>query len=251
MNRRRWFAGKRAAAWCRELLLLLLAAALCVNLWGSAADTLRETEASATGGRAAAESGDISEREEPGDVKTVALTFDDGPHPVYTPRLLEGLRQRNVRASFFLIGQNIDGNEDIVRQMYEDGHLIGNHSQSHVQLTAESARAACDQIACVNAKIRAITGETPGYVRPPFGSWSQELESMLPMTVALWNLDPLDWKSQDRSAVVRYVLSHVEDGSIILLHDVYESSVEAALEIIDTLAAEGYNFVTVDEMLIE
>lgn len=182
---------------------------------------------------------------------TIALTFDDGPHPVYTPRLLEGLKERGIHVTFFLIGQNIDGNEDIIRQMKEEGHLIGNHSQNHMQLTKERVKEACEQINLTNEKIRQITGEIPEYVRPPYGSWSEELECMVPMKVVLWNLDTLDWKTQNKDRIVRYIVSHVEDGSVILLHDVYDTSVEAALEVIDTLLAEGYNFVTVDEMLID
>ena len=187
----------------------------------------------------------------PKEEKYIALTFDDGPHKVYTPKLLEGLRKRGVHATFFLIGQNIDGNEDIIRQMKEDGHLIGNHSQNHMQLTKEQAKEACDQINRTNEMIERITGETPVYVRPPFGSWSEELEGMVPMRVVLWNVDPLDWKTQNKNRIVRHIVRHVEDGSIILLHDVYDTSVEAALEVIDTLSAEGYNFVTVDELLID
>lgn len=183
--------------------------------------------------------------------KTIALTFDDGPHPIYTPKLLDGLRERGVRVTFFLIGQNIDGNEDIIRQMKEDGHLIGNHSQNHMQLTKEQSQEACDQITRTNEKIKSITGKQPEYVRPPYGSWSEELECIVPMRVVLWNVDPLDWKIQNTSRIVRHIVSHVEDGSIILLHDVYDTSVDAALEVIDTLSKEGYNFVTVDELLIE
>lgn len=183
--------------------------------------------------------------------KYIALTFDDGPHKIYTPKLLEGLRERGVHVTFFLIGQNIDGNEDIIRQMKADGHLIGNHSQNHIQLTKEQTKEACDQINRTNEKIKSITGEMPAYVRPPFGSWSEELEGMVPMRVVLWSVDPLDWKTQNKNRIVRHIVSHAEDGSIILLHDVYETSVEAALEVIDTLSAEGYNFVTVDELLID
>lgn len=199
----------------------------------------------------AADSAGASLKEEVQEEKYIALTFDDGPHPLYTPRLLEGLKERNARATFFLIGQNIDGNEDIIRQMKEDGHLIGNHSQNHLQLTKEQTREACDQINCTNEKIKNIIGETPVYVRPPFGSWSEELECIVPMKVVLWNVDPLDWKTRNKSRIVRHIVSHVEDGSIILLHDVYKTSVDAALEVVDTLSAEGYNFVTVDELLID
>lgn len=183
--------------------------------------------------------------------KEIALTFDDGPHPVYTPELLDGLKARGVRVSFFLIGQNIEGNEEIIRRMKEEGHLIGNHSQSHMQLSKENIDAACQQISTTNQKIFEITGEMPSYVRPPYGSWSEELECRVPMTVALWDVDTLDWKSQNKDQIVRHVIKHADDGAVILLHDVYETSVEAALEIIDTLTKEGYEFVTVDDLLIE
>lgn len=183
--------------------------------------------------------------------KEVALTFDDGPHSLYTPQLLDGLKKRGVKASFFLIGQNIDGNEDIIRRMKAEGHLIGNHSQSHMQLTKENAELACEQIGNTNQKIYEITGEMPSYIRPPYGSWNEELECMVPMTVVLWDVDPLDWKTQNKEKIVSHVKKHVEDGSIILLHDVYGASVDAALEIVDTLSREGYNFVTVDELLID
>lgn len=183
--------------------------------------------------------------------KEIALTFDDGPHPVYTRKLLDGLKERGVRVSFFLIGQNIDGNEDIILRMKEEGHLIGNHSQNHMQLSKENIDAACQQINATNQKIFGITGEMPSYIRPPYGSWSEELECIVPMTVALWDVDTLDWKSQNKNQIVRHVLKHADDGAVILMHDVYETSVDAALEIIDTLAKEGYNFVTVDELLVE
>lgn len=192
-----------------------------------------------------------SQRAEEAPVKLVALTFDDGPHPVYTKKLLDGLKQRGVKATFFLIGSSIDGNEEIVKQMKEDGHLIGNHSHTHVQLTKENVQQACEEIDKTNEKIFEITGDYPAYIRPPYGSWSEELECMVPMTVVLWDIDPLDWKYQSRQRVVKHILKYVEDNSIILLHDVYPTSVDAALEVIDTLTAQGYTFVTVDELLID
>ncbi|MEG2349014.1 MAG: polysaccharide deacetylase family protein [Hungatella sp.] len=213
----------------------IIALALVLR-WGSAIST---TEVSA----------DEGENRRTG--KQIALTFDDGPHAVYTPRLLEGLKKRGIQATFFLIGESVDGKEEIVRRMYEDGHLIGNHTHSHVQLTRENLAAARQEINAANRKICEITGEMPVYIRPPFGSWSEELEDVVPMTVVLWTIDPLDWKVQNTSKVVRHILKHAEDGSIILLHDVYGTSVDAALEVIDTLTRQGYNFVTVDELLID
>lgn len=232
------------AGWGLAGLLLAVDCFRVQHLPADGALPRKEAEAAAPA-RGGASPGE--EREE----KYIALTFDDGPHPVYTPELLEGLKERGVRATFFLIGQNIDGNEDIIRQMKKDGHLIGNHSQNHLHLAREQTGEACDQINCANEKIKSITGETPVYVRPPFGSWSEGLECVVPMKVVLWNVDPLDWKIQNKSRIVRHIVNHAEDGSIILLHDVYKTSVEAALEVIDTLSAEGYKFVTVDELLID
>lgn len=183
--------------------------------------------------------------------KEIALTFDDGPHSIYTPQLLDGLRERGIQATFFLLGDSIEGKEEIIKTMAEDGHLIGNHSQMHIQLTKEDVKTACDQIERTNQKIFEVTGERPSYIRPPFGSWSEELECMVPMTVVLWSIDPLDWKGQNTKEVVNHILKRADDGEIILLHDVYGTSVEAALEVVDTLTRQGYNFVTVDELLID
>lgn len=183
--------------------------------------------------------------------RQIALTFDDGPHSVYTPRLLDGLRQRGVHATFFLLGENVEGKEDIVKQMQEDGHLIGNHGYSHVQMSKESVNTACEQIERNNKQIEKITGVRPQYLRPPYGAWTAELECTTNMTVVLWNKDTLDWKSQSSKKVVRNILKHVEPGDVILMHDVYPTSVEAALEVIDILTKQGYSFVTVDELLID
>ncbi|WP_313076541.1 polysaccharide deacetylase family protein [Lacrimispora sp.] len=183
--------------------------------------------------------------------RQIALTFDDGPHSVYTPRLLDGLRQRGVHATFFLLGENVEGKEDIVKQMQEDGHLIGNHGYSHVQMSKESVNTACEQIEKNNEQIEKITGVRPQYLRPPYGAWTDELECTTNMTVVLWNKDTLDWKTQSSKKVVRNIIKHVEPGDVILMHDVYPTSVEAALEVIDILTKQGYSFVTVDELLID
>jgi peptidoglycan/xylan/chitin deacetylase (PgdA/CDA1 family) len=183
--------------------------------------------------------------------RQIALTFDDGPHSVYTPRLLDGLRQRGVHATFFLLGENVEGKEDIVKQMQEDGHLIGNHGYSHVQMSKESVNTACEQIEKNNEQIEKITGVRPQYLRPPYGAWTDELECTTNMTVVLWNKDTLDWKTQSSKKIVRNIIKHVEPGDVILMHDVYPTSVEAALEVIDILTKQGYSFVTVDELLID
>ena len=135
--------------------------------------------------------------------------------------------------------------------MASEGHLIGNHTATHIMLTSKSKEEACREIEKTNQKIYEVTGKKPTYIRPPFGSWSENLECLIPMNVILWDIDPLDWKVKNKNKVVRHVVKHAKNGDIILLHDSYKTSVEAALEIIDTLSKEGYTFVTADELLID
>ena len=177
--------------------------------------------------------------------KQAALTFDDGPGP-YTEKLLEGLRERKVCATFFLIGESLEGREETVKQMAQDGHLIGSHTDTHVELTKLPLSEALLEIRRTNEKIEAITGSPVEYIRPPYGSWSKELEQEVEMTEVGWTVDPRDWEVKNADTVTTHVLSHVKDGSIILLHDVYETSVEAAFRIVDAMKEEGYEFVTAD-----
>lgn len=183
--------------------------------------------------------------------KKVALTFDDGPHPVYTKQLLDGLAQRNVKATFFVIGKNIEGNETLLERMQEEGHLIGNHTYDHVKICDLDGADACEQVEKTSALVRKITGEDTEFVRPPFGAWNKAMECSFTMIPVLWDVDPLDWTTENSAAVVQKVLDTVEENDIILLHDCYQSSVDAALEIIDELLAQGYKFVTVDELILE
>ena len=186
-----------------------------------------------------------------GQPKYVALTFDDGPSRKCTPVLLDGLKERDVHATFFLMGKNIEGNEDIVKRMSDEGHLIGNHSYEHIQLTKAGPEAVCEAVEHTQKQIEAITGKRPEYIRPPYGDWNEELDAEIGMTPVLWSADSLDWKLKDTGKILRRVLKDVKDGDIILLHDIFSSSVEAALELIDILQKEGYVFVTADELLIE
>ncbi len=183
-------------------------------------------------------------------IKRVAITFDDGPHPVYTPRLLDGLKERNVKAMFFLIGENIVGREHIVRRMAEEGHIIGNHTFHHVQLNCLNEEVACQEITSTNELIESIINKPIEFIRPPFGAWSSKKSCPVELFTILWNIDPLDWKDQNTDLIVQRVLSEVKDGSVILLHDVYDTSVEAAFRIIDALQAEGYEFVTADQFIL-
>ena len=186
-----------------------------------------------------------------GEEKRIAITFDDGPHRLYTPKLLDGLKERGIHATFFLVGENIGNNEALVKRMAEEGHLIGNHTFSHVQLTKMKKEDACREVQQTNERICAVTGAPVLYIRPPYGSWNDELQAEIPMTVTLWNLDSEDWKSQNNGKIGELVGSESEECSIILLHDIFDTSVEAALRIVDDLTAQGYTFVTVDELLLD
>lgn len=179
----------------------------------------------------------------------IALTFDDGPNKKYTLELLKGLKKRKVLATFFLMGKNIEGNEEIVKKIYEDGHLIGNHTYNHVCLNQVSEAKAKEEIEKTSNQIFEITGEYPVFIRPPFGEWRRNLELYVDMFPVFWDVDTLDWKSKNVSAIMDIVTNQVRDSSIILMHDSYRSSVDAALKIVDTLKEKGYEFVTVDRLL--
>lgn len=181
----------------------------------------------------------------------VALTFDDGPDPKYTPLLLDGLKQRGIHATFFLMGQKLEGQEELVRRIQQEGHLIGNHSYRHKALTKEGEEQVCREVEETGRLIREITGTEPIYLRPPYGAWNQELEERTGLTTVLWTVDSMDWKLRNTEQICRRVLKDTEDGDIILMHDIFPETVEAALEVVDQLQKEGCTFVTVDELLID
>lgn len=183
----------------------------------------------------------------------IAITFDDGPDAECTPKLLDGLQKRGVKATFFLIGQNIekDNNREIVKRMYEEGHLIGNHTYHHVEITRVSNEKAYEELIMCNELIQSITGQEVEYMRPPFGLWQKKLEQKIHVLPVMWNVDPLDWATENVDEIVNRVVTRTEENDIILLHDCYDSSVKAALRIIDLLQAEGFEFVTVDELILD
>lgn len=179
----------------------------------------------------------------------VALTFDDGPRTSTTSRLLDGLALREIQATFFLVGDRIQGQEALVRRMAEDGHQIGVHSYDH-SCISDLSRADFDlQVGRTRGVLSAVLGSGDFWLRPPYGIIDDAGLRWAGSPVVLWSVDPEDWKDQDTGRVVGSVLSHVEDGSIILLHDIYDSSVEAALQIADALSGQGYCFVTVEQLL--
>lgn len=192
-----------------------------------------------------------SEDSTPPDIRRVALTFDDGPHPVYTKQLLDGLKERGVKVTFFVIGEHAEIHPDIIKRMVEEGHLVGNHTYSHIQLTKTNREIYKEELIKTNEILKEITGQEIQYVRPPYGSWDKSFEKELNMFPVLWNVDPMDWCSENVSCITEKIVTKVKENDIILMHDYYDTSVTAALKTIDELLDEGYTFVTVDEIMFD
>ncbi len=186
-----------------------------------------------------------------GDMKKIALTFDDGPHPTYTEQLLDGLKERGVHVTFFVTGEHARLHPDIIKRMQEEGHLIGNHTYSHIQLTSKNREKFKQELIDTNAVIQEITGEEVQYVRPPYGSWDKSFEKELNMFPVLWTIDPLDWCSENVACITEKIVDKAGENDIILMHDYYDTSVTAALKVVDELQEEGYTFVTVEEILFD
>ena len=180
--------------------------------------------------------------------KFVALTFDDGPRRGTTDRLLEGLRQREVKCTFFVIGRQIPGNEDILLQMQRDGHQVGNHSYDHEYLSRCQEETFHQQINKTQSLLRQVLGEGEYWLRPPYGMILPEQMTLVQTPLVGWSVDPEDWKLLDARQVSQAVLETVQDGDIILLHDFYPSSVEAALYLVDELQRQGFFFLTVQQL---
>ena len=185
------------------------------------------------------------------DDRKIAITFDDGPHPYYTEQLLDGLKERGVKATFFVMGKHVEENPELVERMYSEGHLIGNHTYSHIQLNKSNGDTFKEELVKTSELIEELTGQEVQYVRPPYGTWDKKFEKELNMFPVLWTIDPLDWCSDNVAVIVQKVTSKAKENSIILLHDEYKTTVTAALQIIDELQKEGYEFVTVDEIFFD
>lgn len=185
------------------------------------------------------------------DTKKIALTFDDGPHPYYTEQLLDGLADRGVHATFFVTGEHAELHPKVIERMNEEGHLIGNHTYSHIQLNHTNREEFKAELIKTNEILYGITGKEVMYVRPPYGSWDKKFESELNMFPVLWTIDPLDWCSSNVANITNKVISKAKENAIILMHDEYKSTVTSALKVVDCLKEEGYEFVTVEEILFD
>ncbi len=186
--------------------------------------------------------------------KTLALTFDDGPHPVYTLRLLAILRRYHVKATFFVVGEMAQRYPDLIRAEVADGHVIGNHTYHHVNLTRIPESEVRNEWLACQLVVKGITGRTMRYDRPPGGDWDvgviREAER-LGLTTVLWTDDPGDYASPGDRRIETRVLDRINNGGIILLHDGVQQTLDVLPQIIERLQSRGYRFVTVDQMRAE
>lgn len=184
--------------------------------------------------------------------KYIALTFDDGPSPEITPRVLNTLHEYDVKATFFMLGSRVDYYPSIAKQVADEGHEIANHSLWHPDLTKLSYKQIEKQFEETTEKLENATGYTPTLIRPPYGAFNKNVEAFAEKgeyAIVLWTVDSLDWKAPNKQFVYQRVIDGVTDGSIILMHDIHEVTADALPEIMETLVKEGYQFVTVSELL--
>lgn len=183
------------------------------------------------------------------ETKYVALTFDDGPSGRYTRQLLDGLQERDVKATFFLCGYRVKEYPDIARRIFDEGHEIGCHGYSHKSMKTMSRRDIAREI--MNTHSLLPEGCVPKLLRPPGGCCSdgvRQVAQARQLAIVSWSVDPRDWEIRDAAAIERAVLKRVEDGDIVLLHDMTASSVRAALNIVDALVEKGFEPVTVSQL---
>lgn len=181
--------------------------------------------------------------------KVVALTFDDGPNPATTNQALDTLSKYGIKATFFVLGKNISGNEEILKRMKADGHVIGNHSWSHPVLSKLSLDEAKKQITDTEDALTKVLGSSSKLMRPPYGAITDDIRNSLDLSFIMWDVDSLDWKSKNEASILTEIQRQVRNGSIILMHDIHAETVNALPKIIDYLKEQGYHFVTVPEML--
>ena len=183
--------------------------------------------------------------------KLIALTFDDGPHPEHTAVLLDGLRARGAKATFFLVGCQVELAPELVERMAAEGHQIGVHTLEHVQVNGLSRRDFDRQVEGLRRVLYPLVGERELWLRPPYGIMDDNTARWADSPVVLWSVDPEDWKDGDTARIVQHIADRARDGDIVLLHDIYPDSVEAALQVVDRLQTQGWRFVTVEQLLAQ
>lgn len=183
----------------------------------------------------------------------LALTFDDGPHPTHTPRLLDILKARNVKATFYVVATNARRYPEIMRRIVAEGHEIGNHTINHPNLSKMSDEGVRKELRGTHEAIVATTGVAPRTMRPPYGAITAAQKSWIRREFGyptiLWSVDPEDWKKPGASTVASRLVSGATPGGILLVHDIHGGTIDAMPSTIEQLLAKGYQFVTVTQLL--
>jgi peptidoglycan/xylan/chitin deacetylase (PgdA/CDA1 family) len=181
------------------------------------------------------------------DKPMIALTYDDGPSK-YTQEILDLLKENNSAATFFVLGSQASKYEETIKQMIDDGNQIGNHSYDHKRLTSLNDEELYDQINKTDNLIYEIALYRPFVMRPPYGSTNEALADKLQKPIIKWSIDTRDWESRNAESITKIIFENVKDGDIILMHDLYESSLEASKTVIPELINRGYQLVTISEL---
>ena len=183
----------------------------------------------------------------------IAMTFDDGPSAALTPKLLDLLATHHVKATFFVIGENVAEHPEIVARAAREGHEIANHSWSHPNFAKMSQESVRSQLQRTDDAIKSAIGKSPTLLRPPYGSITERekrwIHDEFGYDIILWDVDPLDWKRPGPAVVRNRILKETRPGSIVLSHDIHPGTVEAMPSTFDELEAKGFKFVTVSELL--
>jgi peptidoglycan/xylan/chitin deacetylase (PgdA/CDA1 family) len=183
----------------------------------------------------------------------IALTFDDGPSAKLTPKLLDLLAAHHLKATFFVIGENVSEHPEIVARAAREGHEIGNHTWSHPNLAKMSDDALRRQLQRTDDAIKSATGARPTLLRPPYGSITARqkrwIHDEFGYAIILWDVDPLDWKRPGAEVVRNRIVKQTRPGSIVLAHDIHPGTIDAMPATIEQLEANGFKFVTVSELI--
>lgn len=181
--------------------------------------------------------------------KYAALTFDDGPNPATTPKLLDFLKEKNVKATFFMIGENVTANKEIAKRIHEEGHEVGSHTYTHTPLPGLSQEQIQTEVRKTDKAIFEATGVLPQNIRAPYGAVDVKTARITAKPFIEWSVDSADWQTKNTESIKRQVLSQTYNGTLILMHDIHPETVDAVPAIIDGLQKEGYELVTVDTLL--
>jgi peptidoglycan/xylan/chitin deacetylase (PgdA/CDA1 family) len=183
----------------------------------------------------------------------LALTFDDGPHGSLTPRLLDTLAQRQVKATFYVIGRNVEAHPEIARRIVEEGHEIANHTWSHPALSGLSASRVAEELRRTHQVVLETTGYRMTNLRPPYGAYTERVREVAfnghGYDTIMWSVDPLDWKRPGAEVVRRRMVEGATPGGILLAHDIHPGTIDAMPGTIKDLKGKGYGFATVSQLL--